>query len=93
MIRSGSSEAKNDQLTAGAGNNLFRLVLVVTFQHWEPEQKQLRTWSRFVGRNIHTDVALPVILVVLKSDHKETKARQARQKLCYFLFPCQKPLA
>ena len=93
MIRSGRSEAKNDQLTAGAGNNLFRLVLVVTFQHWEPEQKQLRTWSRFVGRNIHTDVALPVILVVLKSDHKETKVRQARQKLCYFLFPFQKPLA
>ena len=43
MIRSGRSEGKNDQLTAGAGNNLFRLVLVVTFQHWEPEQKQLRT--------------------------------------------------
>ena len=60
MIRSGRSEAKNDQL------------------------KSIM---------INTDVALPVILVVLKSDHKETKARQARQKLCFFLFPCQKPLA
>ena len=51
MIRSGRSEAKNDQL---------RSIM------------------------INTDVALPVILVVLKSDHKETKARQARQKLYFF---------
>lgn len=43
IIRFGRSEGKNDQLTAGAGNNLFRIMLVVTFRYWEPEQKQLRT--------------------------------------------------